>query len=109
MYFSKSFLRTTISEILGLLYYVSHLWWAQMESGTMKALKLDLDNPALNVDEQDKQLTKLKDYFIKYRGRHHMYGLQYFYVVIFNSLHVMLDIIITHFILNRLVKIAKLY
>ena len=72
-----------------------------MESGTMKSLKMDLDNPALNIDEQNKQLAHLKNYFIKYRGRHYMYGWQYFYVVVFNALHVMLDIIITHFILNR--------
>ena len=91
-----------INTILGLLYYVSHLWWAQMESGTMKALRLNLDNPSLNNAEQDKKLTELKNYFIKYRGRHRLYGLQYFYVIIFNALHVMLDIIITHFILNRL-------
>ena len=68
-----------------------------MESGTMKSLKMDLDNPALNIDEQNKQLAHLKNYFIKYRGRHYLYGWQYFYVVIFNALHVMLDIIITHF------------
>ena len=73
-----------------------------MESGTMKALRLNLDNPSLNNAEQDKKLTELKNYFIKYRGRHRLYGLQYFYVIIFNALHVMLDIIITHFILNRL-------
>ena len=80
---------------------MSHLWWAQMESGTMKALKSNLDNPALNTTEQEKQLLQLKNYFIKYRGRHHLYGLQYFYAVIFNALHVLLDIIITHYILNR--------
>ncbi len=72
-----------------------------MESGSMKALKMNLDNPALDDEVQEKQLKQVKDYFTKYRGRHHLYGMQYFYVVIFNALHVILDIIVTHFILNR--------
>lgn len=82
-------------------YYVSHLWWVQMENGTMKALKMNLDHPALDSEEQEKQLSRLKDYFVKYRGRHHLYGVQYFYVVIFNALHVLFDITITHYILNK--------
>lgn len=87
--------------IQGLCYYVSHLWWAQMENGTMKALRMNLYNPALNDEEQEQQLHRLKNYFVKYRGRHHLYGVRYFYVVIFNSIHVFLDILIIHYILNR--------
>ena len=85
----------------GMLYYVSHLWWAQMENGTMKSLRMNLDNPALDSEVQEKQLTKLVDYFCKFRGRHSLYGIQYLYVVIFNAIHVFVDIAITHFVLNR--------
>ena len=84
-----------------MMYSISHLWWAQMENGIMKHLKMCLNNPALDEDKQDEQLSKLVDYFCKNRGRHHLYGLQYLYVIIFNAIHVFLDIIATHFILNR--------
>ena len=67
----------------------------------MKFLKLDLNQPALSKEERKKQLETLKEYLVNYRGRHYLYGMQYFYSVIFNALHVILDIIITHFILNR--------
>ena len=72
-----------------------------MENQTIKHLRMNLNDPALDKEIKDAQLEKLTEYFIKYRGRHHLYGIRYFYVIVFNALHVLLDIIITHYILNR--------
>jgi hypothetical protein len=72
-----------------------------MENCTLKNLKMNLNNPALDAEKQGQQLTLLVDYFYGNRGRHRLYGLQYFYVVIFNAIHVFLDIVITHYVLNR--------
>ena len=85
----------------GMFYYLSHLWWTQMENHTIKHLRMDLFDPSLDGEKKVEQLKKLTDYFVKYRGRHHLYGLRYFYVVVFNALHVLVDIIVTHYILNR--------
>ena len=48
--------------VQGMLYYGSHLWWAQMENGTMKSLRLNLNDPALDAEVQ-KRLDKLVNYF----------------------------------------------
>lgn len=89
------------NEFSGLFYYLSHLWWTQMENHTIKHLRMDLFDPSLDGEKKVEQLNKLTDYFVKYRGRHHLYGLRYFYVVVFNACHVLVDIIVTHYILNR--------
>ena len=84
-----------------MMYYVSHLWWTQMESGIMCCLRMNLFNPTQEKDQEDKEITIVVEYFCKNRGRHHKYGVNYFHVTIFNAVHVLFDIIITHFILNR--------
>ena len=72
-----------------------------MENGTLKQLKMNLDNPSLEPEKEKSQLELLVNYFGKNRGRHYLYGIQYIYVVIFNAFHVFIDITATHLILNR--------
>ena len=72
-----------------------------MENGVMSHLRMNLNNPILDEEKRGDELAQLVEYFCKNRGRHKLYGHQYIYVTIFNAVHVFLDVVITHFVLNR--------
>ena len=72
-----------------------------MENGVMSHLRMNLNNPILDEEKRGDELAQLVEYFCKNRGRHKLYGHQYIYVTIFNALHVFVDVVITHFVLNR--------
>merc|ERR1719411_2131549 len=44
-------------------FYVSHLVWMQLESGTMKNLRLSLHDPALESKVKQKNIQQLVEYF----------------------------------------------
>ena len=81
-------------------FYVSHLIWMQLESGTMKSLRLSLNDPALNTQVKAKNIQQLVDYFNSNVRRHSLYGKHYLYCLVFNVVNVILQIVITDFLLD---------
>ena len=72
----------------------------QLENGTMKNLRLSLHDPALNTQVKEKNIKQLVEYFHANVRRHSLYGKHYIYCLIFNVVNVILQIIITDFLLD---------
>ena len=72
----------------------------QLEGGTMKSLRLSLNDPALNTQVKAKNIQQLVDYFNANVRRHSLYGKHYLYCLVFNVVNVILQIVITDFLLD---------
>ena len=81
-------------------FYVSHLVWMQLESDQMKNLRLDLHMPSLNTQVKEKNIQQLVDYFNANVRRHSLYGKHYLYCLVFNVINVILQIMLTDFLLD---------
>ena len=60
----------------------------QLEGGTMKSLRLSLNDPALNTQVKAKNIQQLVDYFNANVRRHSLYGKHYLYCLVFNVISV---------------------
>ena len=72
----------------------------QLESGQMKNLRLSLHDPALNTQVKEKNIQQLVDYFNANVRRHSLYGKHYLYCLVFNVINVILQIMLTDFLLD---------
>ena len=81
-------------------FYISYLVWAQLENGTMKNLRLSLNDASLNSKDREKNIRRLVEYFNDNIGRHSLYGKHYIYCLVFNIINVMLQVMVTNFLLD---------
>lgn len=86
--------------VQGLMFYLSHLYWIQFENGTMRSLKLGLDNPSQEVKKQSEQIRRLVQYFRLNTNRHNRYGNTYLGCVLFNAVNMSLQIWFLDFVLG---------
>ena len=65
----------------GFAFFVPHFFWRHLENGTMKSLRLCLNDPAVPNEKQAENLDQLVEYFQRNIGRHQA-SLQYKFVLV---------------------------
>ena len=66
----------------------------------MKNLRLSLNDPGLKTEDRVKNIQQLVEYFNTNRGRHSLYGKHYIYCLLYNVFNVILQVVITNFLLD---------
>lgn len=83
-----------------LFFHLPRWWWKSSEGGKVKMLVGDLQEPLLDSDKKEGQISEIVKYFRMHRGTHSLYAARFFGLELLNFINVIGQIYFIDFFLD---------